>query len=394
MINCDVLIIGGGPAGSSCAWRLRRAGLDVVVWDRHAFPRDKVCAGWITPQVLAELEFDPETYAARGLTFQPMSGFRIGQIGGTPVRVQYYHPVSYGIRRCEFDNYLLHRSGAQLHLGEPVGTLRRLNGYWLLNDAVRAKVLVGAGGHFCPVARLLGARLGAGEPIVAAQEIEFELTPKQRLACQVESDVPEIFFTRDLKGYGWVVRKGSYINIGLGRQDAHRLGEHVAQFVAFLEQRGRIPAGLPAKFPGHPYLLYGEAQRPLLGEGALLIGDAAGLAYGRSGEGIRPAIESGLLAADTILEADGSYTRERLTAYEQRVVTRFGPRQATPGITNLLPHWLAGAIAGRLFASEWFVRRIVLERWFLHMQQPALVTDESHQTRTDGRRNDAHGAPG
>ena len=57
MERCDVLVVGGGPAGSSCAWRLRRAGLDVVVLDRKAFPRDKVCAGWITPQVARALEY-------------------------------------------------------------------------------------------------------------------------------------------------------------------------------------------------------------------------------------------------------------------------------------------------------------------------------------------------
>ena len=51
MDSCDVLVVGGGPAGSACAWKLRQAGLDVIVMDRAAFPRDKVCAGWITPQV-------------------------------------------------------------------------------------------------------------------------------------------------------------------------------------------------------------------------------------------------------------------------------------------------------------------------------------------------------
>ena len=49
--SCDVLIVGGGPAGSTCAWQLVRAGLDVLVMDKHNFPRDKVCAGWITPAV-------------------------------------------------------------------------------------------------------------------------------------------------------------------------------------------------------------------------------------------------------------------------------------------------------------------------------------------------------
>ena len=52
MDQCDALVGGGGPAGSSCAWALRRAGLDAVVLDRSQFPRDKVCAGWITPQIV------------------------------------------------------------------------------------------------------------------------------------------------------------------------------------------------------------------------------------------------------------------------------------------------------------------------------------------------------
>jgi geranylgeranyl reductase family protein len=375
MQNCDVLIVGGGPAGSSCAWRLRRAGVDVVVWDRRDFPRDKICAGWITPQVVDELEINPAAYAVQGLTFQPFSGFRIGRMGDAEARVRYTRPVSYGIRRCEFDDYLLRRSTAQLHLGEPVRSLRRHNGRWVLNDTVHAKLLVGAGGHFCPVAQVLGAQLGAGEPIVAAQEAELELTPQQQAACGVEPDVPEILFTRDLKGYGWAVRKGSYINIGLGRQDTHQLAEHVAHFVAFLERRGKIPVGLAAKFRGHPYLLYGETQRPLLGGAALVIGDAAGLAYSKSGEGIRPAIESGLLAAQTILEADGLYTADRLATYPQRVVERFGPRQVGVGITDVLPQGITGALAGRLLGTAWFARRVVVERWFLHAHQPALASD-------------------
>jgi flavin-dependent dehydrogenase len=375
VIACDVLIVGGGPAGSSCAWKLRRAGLDVVVWDRRAFPRDKICAGWVTPQVLAALQLAPAAYASEGLTIQPISGFRISRLGDAEALVHYGKPVSYGIRRCEFDTYLLRRSGAALRLGQPVRSLRRRNAEWVLNDTIRARILVGAGGHFCPVAQLLGAHLGAGEPIVAAQEAEFELTPKQQLTCDVEPDVPEIFFTRDLKGYGWVVRKGPYINIGLGRQDSHRLSEHVARFVACLERTGKIPVGLPAQFHGHPYLLYGEAARPLFGDAALLIGDAAGLAYPRSGEGIRPAIESGLLAAQTILDADGTYDRKRLAAYEQRVVARFGPRHTGPGLTDFLPEWITGAIAGRLLGAAWFARRVVVDGWFLHAQQPPLPAD-------------------
>lgn len=368
----DVLIVGGGPAGSAAAERLVQGGRRVLVWDRHAFPRDKVCAGWITRQVIATLDLDCAAYASTGRTLQRIMGFAVSRLGDAEARVRYDEPVSYGIRRCEFDDYLLRRSGAALHLGEPVRTLTRRNGTWTINDSVSAPVLVGAGGHFCPVAQHLGAQLGGGEPIIAAQETEFALAPDHERACKVEPEIPEIFFTRDLKGYAWVFRKGSYLNIGLGRQDSARLGDHVSAFLAFLEQRGKIPPGLTGKMKGHPYLLYNQAPRPLIGDGALLIGDAAGLAYPKSGEGIRPAIESGMLAADTILAAAPGYERASLLTYEQQIVARFGPRRPSWSITALLPDWMTAALAGRLFASPWFARHVVLDRWFFHTDQAPL----------------------
>src|ERR1700731_2050800 len=102
METCDVLIAGGGPAGSTCAWKLRQAGFEVVVVDRATFPRDKVCAGWITPQVVADLRLDVQEYR-QGRTFQSFTGFRVGLIGGgRDVEVGYDRPVSFGVRRCEF----------------------------------------------------------------------------------------------------------------------------------------------------------------------------------------------------------------------------------------------------------------------------------------------------
>src|SRR5690606_3711297 len=74
MEHCDVLIVGGGPGGSSCAWRLRQLDCDVVVLDRRVFPRHKVCAGWITPQALESLSVDVEEYGAWRV-LQPITGF-------------------------------------------------------------------------------------------------------------------------------------------------------------------------------------------------------------------------------------------------------------------------------------------------------------------------------
>lgn len=370
MESCDALIIGGGPAGSTCAGALRRQGLDVLVLDQKAFPRDKVCAGWITPAVLDTLQIDPADYAA-GRVLQPITGFRTGMIGATEVETRYPRNVSYGIRRCEFDHYLLERSGARLRLGEPVRSLARRGEGWIVNGEIGTPLLVGAGGHFCPVARFLGAETREPESVVAAKELEFAMDAAQEQTCGVRPETPELYFCQDLKGYGWCFRKGRYLNIGLGREDRHRLSEHLDAFCDFLRQRGRIPAGIPDRFHGHAYLLHGRGVRSLFDDGVLLVGDAAGLAYPESGEGIRPAVESALLAAATLVEADRDYRKQRLAPYRQRLQTRLGTAGPAEG---RLPPGLQRYLGGKLLSSAWFTRHVVLDRWFLHAGQAALRT--------------------
>src|SRR5271157_774803 len=155
MQSADVIIIGGGPAGSTCAGRLRGGGLDVLIVDKAEFPRGKLCSGWITPGVVDDLKLDVEDYS-QGRVFQPMSGFSIGRIGGGRVKVEYGKTVSYGILRRQFDEYLLRRSEARVALGEAAKSIERNAGAWIVNGQYQASMLVAAGGHFCPVARLLG----------------------------------------------------------------------------------------------------------------------------------------------------------------------------------------------------------------------------------------------
>ena len=348
MDRCDVLIVGGGPAGSSCAWRLRNSGLDVAILDKQIFPRHKVCGGWITPAVVAELEIDPVEYG-ESRVLQPINSFLTGSIGGPAIESVYGATVSYGIRRCEFDDYLLRRSGARLLLGTPLKTLEQRGGLWIVNGEMEAGVLVGAGGHFCPVARLIGARK-AGERAVVAQEAEFEMDSEQAAGCRVLPERPELYFCPDMKGYGWCFRKGNFLNVGLGRMDQHRLSEHVAAFVRFLKSTGRLSFEIPSAMLGHAYLLFGSATRDkVAADGLLLIGDAAGLAYPQSGEGIRPAIESGLFAAETVLAARGNYAHESLERYRGLLTRRFGGSggEWTSAIGQHLPdRWIA--FLGRL----------------------------------------------
>jgi flavin-dependent dehydrogenase len=280
---------------------------------------------------------------------------------GAAVDVACGRAVSYGICRSEFDDYLLKRSGARVLEGTPIESIRRRAGGWVINDAIEARLLVGAGGHFCPVARTV-AGVRPREHVVAAREVEVRMDASEAAACAVPPDTPELRFCRDLRGYGWIIRKGDLLNVGLGREDIHHLASHVDAFVATLDPAVASIARR-GHWRGHAYLLRQSSERPVVGDGVLLIGDAAGLAHSRSGEGIAPAVESGLLAANTIIAA-ADYGRAALQRYEQMLDDRFprAPSQSWPG---WIPERAVAAAARRLFASAWLARRVVIDGWFL-----------------------------
>jgi menaquinone-9 beta-reductase len=367
---CDVVIIGGGPAGSSCAWALRDSGLDVLIVDRAAFPRSKLCGGWITPLVLDELEIAPDLYAP-GRTLQPITGFRLSAIDGPQVDVRGTGIVSYGIRRCEFDEYLLRRSGARIREGVPLASIERSDGGWLINGEVRARILVGAGGHFCPVARYLCSK-GSPAPVVA-QEIEFEMDSTQAASSRVEGESPELFFCRDMLGYGWVFRKANYLNVGLGRTDSHQISRHVQDFVGYLAKTRAVEVP-ESGISGHAYGLFGHSQRTIAAAGVLLIGDAAGLAYPESGEGIRPAIESGLIAAHAILAAEGNYGAKQLSLYRELLNLRLQREHSRmETLSKLLPQAIKEFAGRQLLCSHSFCRNVVMDKWFLRVAEQRLA---------------------
>ena len=104
MTKFDAIVVGGGPAGSSCAWQLRRRGVKTLILEKAAFPRLKLCAGWITPEVMVDLEMDLATYPYRFLTFD------VTQIHLYGLTFKQRSP-QHSIRRYEFDDWLLRRSG-------------------------------------------------------------------------------------------------------------------------------------------------------------------------------------------------------------------------------------------------------------------------------------------
>ena len=304
MTRHDVIVVGGGPGGSTAAWRLARAGLRPLLLDAAVFPRVKVCAGWVTPEALSDAEVDPLKYP---LTIQAFSACRF-EFDGTRNETRWQRPASYGILRREFDHYLLDRArGAGVDVREGA----RVTEVTSDADGIRvvsphgvfsAAVVVGAGGHRCPVAHAFG-EVSEQEEVVIAQESETRLPPDRVEALAEWWRAPELYVEPDLKGYAWYFPKGDVLNVGVGcvsgpgvdlprRRDA---------LVSTLRAAGRLPADLDIEpFRGHAYVVRRRAPRKLAGDRFCLVGDAAGLARDLSGEGIGPAIKSGILAAEAV----------------------------------------------------------------------------------------------
>lgn len=292
MRSCDVLIVGGGPAGSAAAWKLRQAGADVVVLDREAFPRLKLCAGWITPEVVEDLDIDVASYPHRFLTFDRLHLYFKGV--HLPV-----HCVQHSIRRFEFDAWLLERAGAEV-IRHTVKQIRRTRKGYVLDDAYEASFLIGAGGTRCPVYRALfrEANPRAKELQTATLEHEFEWDWQ-------DHDCHLWFFDHGLPGYAWYVPKADgWINVGLGgmaeriKRSGRDLREHWQRFVAKLDRKLLPHAEYePA---GYSYYVRGNVETVRI-DNAFITGDAAGLATRDMCEGIGPAVRSGIRAAESIL---------------------------------------------------------------------------------------------
>ena len=190
--------------------------------------------------------------------------------------------------------------------------------------------------------------------------------------CRIAAETPELFFCDDLRGYAWCFRKQNFLNIGMGREGDSQLSAKVISFCNSLQTEGRVPNGAHSRFSEvMPTGFYPGRPRRIVADGALLIGDSAGLAGAQSGEGIRPAIESGLMAAAEIVAADGDYRQSTLARFEDRLSDRFGSPSAYRRRSWLPAAWRSAV--GRMFlATHWFTRHVVIDRWFLNSNQPSL----------------------
>ncbi|MCF7801784.1 MAG: NAD(P)/FAD-dependent oxidoreductase [Candidatus Marinimicrobia bacterium] len=290
----DVLIVGGGPAGAACAGVLKQNGVDCLVLDKAPFPRSKPCAGWITPEMFRELNLSPTDYPHGLTTFR---SFRIAF-----PRAKFKLPVrQYAIRRYEFDEWLLRRSGVSV-VNHEVKTIVARSGGYEIDGKFWGNYLVGAGGTHCPVYRTFfhSDSPRAADALIIAQEDEFpyQTTDQQ---CRLW------FFENDLPGYAWFVPKtDGYVNFGIGglagslRQKGETLKPHWDLLQQQLEEAGLL-RHYTRRPVGHYYYRRTRPQNVRY-ENAFLAGDAASLATYDMGEGIRAAIMSGQRVAQAIVQ--------------------------------------------------------------------------------------------
>lgn len=292
MIDSDVIVVGGGPAGSSCAWSLKRKGLDAIVLDREGFPGGKACAGWITPKVFKDLELRIGDYPHSLLAFKKLHYIFGKRTIAVPTR-------QYSIQRCEFDPWLLKRADVPVHR-HAVKNIRKEDGSYIIDDMFRCGYLVGAGGTHCPVYRTFFREVHprADELRVIAMVDEFPYD------CQ-DKNCYLWFSEKNLPGYAWYTPKGGgYLNVGVGgkwavlKERKETIRDHWDRLIQRLDSLSLVKHCSFNPRGRHYYLRQNAAGCQL--DHAFITGDAAGLATLDMGEGIGPAIESGIRAARAI----------------------------------------------------------------------------------------------
>ncbi|HEY6277332.1 MAG TPA: geranylgeranyl reductase family protein [Streptosporangiaceae bacterium] len=325
--DADVIVVGAGPGGSSAAYHLARAGLDVLVLEKSTFPREKVCGDGLTPRAVKQL-------AGMGIPLKPEDGWfpnRGLRIIGGGVRIELDWPElasypGYGLVRSRLglDETVVRaaqRAGARLHegvtvtgpvlddSGRIVGVTARPSGDEEGSEQTyRARLVVAADGNSSRLSLAMGLRKRDDRPLGVAIRTYYR-SPRH------DDDYLETWLDlwdgdALLPGYGWIFGVGDGTsNVGLGLLNTSASFQRVDYRAMLRRWLANLPAewGYTEENRTTPVrgaaLPMGFNRTPHYTRGLLLVGDAGGMVNPFNGEGIAYAMESGETAARVIAKA-------------------------------------------------------------------------------------------
>jgi geranylgeranyl reductase family protein len=277
----DALVVGGGPAGSTTAWRLADAGASVLLVDKSRFPRDKPCGGGLTMRAVRRCPVDPSPVVEEEVDLVELR-FRYQRAVVRSAK----RPVVWMTQRRRLDAFLLdaaREKGVEVREGTTVDPTKP-----------PADVVVGADGANGIVARTFELGNGIVRGVAYEGNIRYGDVPPKRYARRAVIELAGI-----PGGYGWVFPKGDHVNVGVGawEREGPRIRDHLRRVC---EAHGIDPARLE-QLRGHRLPLRRPGTK-IAADRVLLVGDAAGLIDPVSGDGMYECFVSSRLAARAILD--------------------------------------------------------------------------------------------
>ena len=292
----DCIIVGAGPAGASAAYHLAKKGHSVLVIEKASFPRAKSCGGGVSPAIAQWFDFD----------FTPVVQNNVSQVKYTfkmsdPAEVQLEGVTPmWMVQRDQFDNFLMQQAtsqGVEFKDGTEVTGVTLQGDSWQVdtsNGAFEGKYLIAADGANSVLAKWLG--FSETEKVAAASlQVPGEVSDRRKTMA--------FFDFGSLKnGFMWCFPKadGYSLSAAYVRNPKGKADELKKQLTKYAELFELDTSN--AEYKEHPLNLWQE-DRALHSDRVLLAGEAAGIVDPLIGEGIRPAMFTGVTAANAVSSA-------------------------------------------------------------------------------------------
>ena len=305
----DVVIVGGGPSGSTSGYLLSKAGLNVAIVDKARFPRQKLCAGVLTQKTaqLIDSLFHETVYSLRKkkvIDFE--SGFyKVFFRNRCIAKIHHEDTPFYYVNRTIYDNFFLQKAkeaGAEVLEGERVVSADYRKNEIVTSSGItlRSKYIIGADGIYSRVRRELLFKRRTPDFWRRGLASAFEVFIERKKLKNADYN-SRIFYGIVKWGYTWVFPNKDRVIIGLGGLNVKNGKELLSSFRQFLSSLGLSNFSETLVPKGHAVPYGNFLKNPVQGS-TLLVGDAAGFADPLLGEGIYYAHKSAYLASLAIVK--------------------------------------------------------------------------------------------